>query len=74
MSYTESSEGVFQVGTLSFADGQEETTLKVDFPNAEMGTNYSLSLLIDDPQYVSKYADSPVSIDFSVLRVECTPA
>ena len=70
VSYTESEAGIFQVGTLSFADGQEETTLKVDFPNAEMGTNYSLSLLIDDPQYVSKYADSPVSIDFSVLRVE----
>ena len=70
VSYTESEAGIFQVGTLSFADGQEETTLKVDFPNSDVGVNYSLSLLIDDPQYVSRYADSPVSIDFSVLRVE----
>lgn len=68
--YTESETGVFQVGTLNFADGQEETTLKVDFPNSDMGVNYSLSLLIDDPQYVSQYNDGAISIDFSVLRVE----
>ena len=68
--YTESETGVFQVGTLSFADGQEETTLKVDFPNSGIGTVYSLSLLVDDPQYASQYNDGAVSIDFSVLRVE----
>ncbi|MBO4758371.1 MAG: hypothetical protein J5577_07990 [Bacteroidales bacterium] len=68
--YTESETGAFQVGTLSFADGQEETTLKVDFPNTGIGTTYSLSLLVDDPQYASQYNDGAVSIDFSVLRVE----
>ena len=68
--YTESESGMFQVGALSFADGQSETTLKVDFPNTGIGTTYSLSLLIDDPQYASQYNDGAVSIDFSVLRVE----
>ena len=68
--YTESETGAFQVGTISFADGQESTTLKVDFPNTGIGTVYSLSILVDDPQYASQYNDGAVSIDFSVLRVE----
>lgn len=68
--YTESESGIFQVGTLSFADGETETTLKVDFPNSGLGTEYSLSLQIDDPQYASYYNDNAIALDFSVLRVE----
>ena len=70
VTYTESESGIFQVGTISFADGQSETTLEVNFPNSGIGVNYELSLTIDDPQYASKYNDSLVSVDFSVLRVE----
>lgn len=64
------SENVFNVGTLSFADGQSETTLKVEFPTIEDGKTYNLSLQIDDPQYVSKYLNQPIAIDYSVMSVQ----
>ena len=70
VSYTESHEGIFQVGELSFDDGQAETTLTVTFPESENGVNYQLSIGINDPQYASKYADGDTHIDFSVMRVQ----
>lgn len=66
---TASADGVFSVGELKFADGQSETTLTVDFPNAETGVTYSLSLGVTNPQYASKYIDGDSFIDFSVLIV-----
>ena len=66
---TESS-GVFTVAPISFADGQSETTFDIDFSGAELGKKYSISVQIDDPQYVSKYNDAPIAFDFSVFRVE----
>lgn len=66
---TASAEGVFSVGELKFADGQSETTLIVDFPNAETGVTYKLSLGLTNPQYASKYVDGDLFIDFSVLIV-----
>ena len=63
-------ENVFDVGALTFADGQSESSFTVSFPNAENGKNYSLSIIIDDPQYASKYLSQPISIDYSVMRVE----
>lgn len=66
---TASAEGVFSVGELKFADGQSETTLTVDFPNAETGVTYKLSLGLTNPQYASKYVDGDLFIDFSVLIV-----
>lgn len=68
--YTESHEGIFQLGELSFVDGEVETTLKVTFPESEIGVTYKLSLKIDDPQYASRYYDGATNIDFSVMRVE----
>lgn len=68
--YTESHEGIFQLGELVFADGQTESTLKVTFPNSENGVDYKLSLSIEDPQYASRYNDGATNLDFSVLRVE----
>ena len=62
--------GVFEVGTLSFADGQSESTFTVKFPSTEMGTQYKLSVQIDDPQYASKYLNQPIALDYSCLRVE----
>lgn len=70
VSYTESHEGIFQVGDITFDDGQAETTLTVTFPKSENGVDYRLSLAIEDPQYASKYADGSTYVDFSVLRVE----
>ncbi len=67
---TTSEEGAFEVGTLSFVDGQSETTLTVNFDNTKMGTKYSISIGIEDPQYASKYSEGATNIDFSVLRVQ----
>ena len=70
VTYSESHEGIFEVGELAFEDGQSETTLTVTFPNSENGIDYKLTLGIEDPQYASKYADGDTFVDFSVLRVE----
>lgn len=64
------SENVFNVGPLTFADGQSETTLTVEFPTIEDGKTYNLSLQLDDPQYVSKYLNQPIAIDYSVMSVQ----
>ena len=61
-------EGVLEVSPIVFEDGQSETTITVSYPTAEVGTKYTMSLTIEDPQYASKYLDFPVSLDFSVLR------
>lgn len=67
---TTSEDGIFSLGDVSFADGQEETTAVLRFDNAVEGTTYSASLLIEGDQYASKYNSSPVALDFSVMRVE----
>lgn len=70
VNYTESHEGIFQLGELVFEDGQTEAKLKVTFPDSENGITYKLSLSIDDPLYASQYNDGATDLDFSVLRVE----
>lgn len=67
---TASEEGVFNFGTINFADGQTETELLVSFPNAKLGTEYSFSVQIDDKQYASIYNEGAAGLDFSVLIVE----
>lgn len=59
---------VFQVGTLSFADGQTESTVTVNFPDATLGVKYGLSISIEDPQYASKYSSGDFGLAFSALR------
>lgn len=59
---------VFEVGTLSFADGQSESTVTVNFPKAELGIKYGLSISIEDPQYASKYSSGDYGLVFSALR------
>ena len=63
-------EGVYNVGPLHFNDGQSEAQIEVNFPSAGSGIEYPLSLTIEDPKYASKYSSNPISIDFSVMRVE----
>lgn len=70
VTYSESHEGIFEVGQVKFEDGQSETTLTVTFPESANGVEYKLSLGINDPLYASKYADGDTYVDFSVLRVE----
>lgn len=67
---TASKEGVFDVGTLTFADGQSEANMEIKFPNAEAGVTYKLNLYIEDNQYAAKYADVNPSFDLSVMVVE----
>ena len=65
-----SDEGVFKFGTINFADGQKETTLKVTFDAAKVGTEYSLSVTLDDDNaMISHYNSGAISLDFSVLIV-----
>ena len=45
------SENVFNVGPLTFADGQSETTLTVEFPTIEDGKTYNLSLEVSQPAH-----------------------
>lgn len=65
-----SEDGVFNFGTINFADGQSETELVVTFPNAKVGVDYSFSVQIEDNQYASLYNDGAIALDFSVLIVE----
>jgi hypothetical protein len=67
---TTSEDGVFNFGTINFADGQTETELLVTFPNAKVGVDYSFSVQIDDKQYASLYNEGAIALDFSVLIVE----
>lgn len=67
---TASEEGIFELGTIHFNDGEEETVLKMSFANAVIGKSYSMSIAIRDELYASKYNAAAVSFDFSVLRVE----
>lgn len=68
---TVSDEGIFNFGTIAFADGQSETELDVTFPNAPEGKDLSFSVqLTDDNAYISKYNTGAIALDFSVLCVE----
>ena len=67
---TFSEDGIFTMNDISFADGQDETTFTVRFDNAKEGANYSASFTIEDNNYASLYNSNPISLDFSVMRVE----
>lgn len=67
---TTSEDGVFNFGTINFADGQSETELVVTFPDAKVGVDYSFSVQIEDNQYASLYNEGAIALDFSVLIVE----
>ena len=67
---TVSDEGVFNFGTIAFADGQSETELEVTFPNAPEGKEVSFSVQLDDDNsYISHYNSGAIALDFSVLIV-----
>ena len=67
---TYSEDGIFVPQDIQFADGQKETTIKVRFDKAKEGVNYKASFTIEDGQYASLYNSNPISIDFSIMRVE----
>lgn len=65
-----SEEGIFTMGKVVFTDGQSETTLTLNFPDAVEGVNYSAHFVIEDNQYASKYSSNAIALDFSVMCVE----
>lgn len=62
--------GIFEASKIKFADGQDETTFDVTFPNSEIGTTYSCEIRIEDPKYASVYGEKPAGTKFSVTRVK----
>ena len=65
-----SEDGIFTMSPVTFADGQSETSFNVSFPGAVEGKTYKASIYVLDNQYVAKYSDKAMGIDFSVMRVE----
>lgn len=61
---------VFVVDDIKFVDGQDETTFDVNFPKAEIGTKYNLTVQVVDEDYISKYSSNATSIDLSIIRVK----
>jgi hypothetical protein len=62
-----SEENLFEVSEVYFEDGQTETTVKVDFPNAQPGVTYTLTLEIVDPEYALTYGVNPTYLTYSVI-------
>ncbi len=56
---------VYQVpATADFADGEAETTVKVTFPNAEVGVTNTLTLEVPE-EYVSLYKENAEKVSFT---------
>lgn len=62
--------GVFALSSIEFADGQEETTFDVTFPDTEIGTKYACEINIDDTKYAAVYGEKSTGLTFSVTRVK----
>lgn len=62
-----SEEGIFEVSEIYFEDGQTETKVKVEFPDAKPGVEYTLALEIVDPQYALIYGVNPTYLNYSVI-------
>ena len=67
---TSSEEGIFVPSQIEFADGQEETTFSIQFPQAEFGTTYKCEVNIEDKKYASVYGEKATGFAFSVTRVK----
>ncbi len=59
---------LFSVSPIVFKDGQSETTCELSFDGIAVGSSYTISITVEDPQYASKYSSNPVSIDFTVIK------
>jgi len=60
--------GIFSVSSLSFEDGQSESSISLEFAQSVVGKTYYVSFKIEDPQYASKYNSNPIALDFRVTR------
>ena len=70
MVITASEEGIFKVGTASFADGQTETSFDIEFPDVKTAVPYTLKLEVTDPSYAYMYSAYPNFLELSVFCVE----
>lgn len=62
---------MFSVTPIEFADGEDETTFTVTLSDeSALGEKYSFALVINDPQYVSQYAENSVSVSLGITRVK----
>ncbi|MCH5329785.1 MAG: hypothetical protein J1E04_02380 [Alistipes sp.] len=64
----ESEENIFIVSPIHFADGERETEIRIQFPRAVPGIEYSLTVTIDDPAYISTYSGNDTALSMSVIR------
>lgn len=67
---TSSAADIFIPSEIEFADGQEETTFSIQFPQAEIGTTYKCEVNIEDKKYASVYGEKATGFAFSVTRVK----
>lgn len=65
----ENTDNVFEVGECRFAEGADKAEVTVNFPKAEMGKNYSLTVKISDPKFVSSYSEN-IMFTYNVIRVK----
>lgn len=63
-------EGIFNVEPLVFKAGEDQAELKVTFPDAEVGVEYTCTIRIEDPQYIEVYGKLNTAISFSILRAD----
>lgn len=63
-----SEENIFIVSPIRFADGQRETDVHIQFPRAQLGVEYTLTISIDDPAYAATYGGNSTSLTLSVVR------
>ncbi len=59
---------IFEVSPIAFTPGKSETTFTVKFPKAEIGTKYTCTINVTDPDYVYVYGPRATSLTFSVVR------
>lgn len=65
---TVSEDGIFDIEPIHFAAGESETTFKVSFEAAEVGTTYSCTISVTDPKYIKIYSPLEKSLSFTVVR------
>lgn len=63
-----SEEGIFEIEPLVFKAGENQAELKISFPEAKMGVEYTCSIRIEDPKYMQIYGTLNTSLSFSILR------
>lgn len=63
---------IFVVSPIRFAEGQRDTEFTIQFPRAELGVQYKVTVTIDDPLYVATYSGNDTALTMSVVRANWT--